>query len=64
LRDVEGDGLPIVFTLWLDEPRRIVGDNGASVERRGGVDVAVLPRVSRGDSGLLARAACDVPLAG
>jgi len=52
----------VVFTPWPAAPTAIEGDNRATVQRLGGVPVAALPPIERGDPDLLARAASDLPV--
>jgi dethiobiotin synthetase len=52
----------IVLTPWPAEPTTIESDNRATLERLGGVAVAALPPIERGDPALLAAAARELPL--
>lgn len=52
----------VVITPWPAEPTTIEADNRATIERLGGVPVAALPPVERGEPGLLAQAAAPLPV--
>jgi dethiobiotin synthetase len=52
----------VVLTPWPAEPTAVEADNRATIERLGGVPVAALPHVERGDPALLERAGRELPL--
>ncbi|HWE33573.1 MAG TPA: dethiobiotin synthase [Solirubrobacteraceae bacterium] len=52
----------IVLTPWPDRPAVIERSNRETIERAGGVQVAVLPRIPRADPLLLAQAGAALPL--
>jgi dethiobiotin synthetase len=52
----------VVLGPWPDQPNAMEADNRATIERLGGVETATLPRLRRGDPGLLAAAGAALPL--
>jgi dethiobiotin synthetase len=53
----------VVLTPWPERPSVIERSNAETIARLGGVEVAVLPRVARGDPDLLATAGAALPIA-
>jgi dethiobiotin synthetase len=52
----------VVLTPWPSEPDLIERSNRDTIARLGATDVAVLPRIPRGDPELLAQAGAQLPL--